>query len=79
MFKNVKLSNNKVIPKIIPSQFFRSLVNNLQSRLFTVQASHVGTCDNNLFKDQYNMLLADLDMLDPKTWPDKFDFQHGEW
>ncbi|KAE9522688.1 hypothetical protein AGLY_016910 [Aphis glycines] len=67
-----------VIPKIIPSQFFRSLANNLQSRLFTMQASRVGTRDNNLFKDQYNILLSDLDMLDPKTWPDKFDFQHGD-
>lgn len=43
-----------------------------------MQASHVGTCDNNLFKDQYNILLADLDMLDPKTWPDQFDFQHDD-
>jgi len=33
VFKNVKLATNKSIPKIIPSQFFRSLANNLRSRL----------------------------------------------
>jgi len=78
IFKIVKLTNNKGIPKITPSQFFQSLANNLKSRLFTMQTSNVPKDDKNLFKDQYNILLADLDMLDPKTWPDKFDFQHGD-
>lgn len=44
VFKNVKLATNKSIPKIIPSQFFRSLANNLRSRLFTTQASRHHMC-----------------------------------
>lgn len=78
MFKNVKLSSNKVVLKIIPFQFFQSLANNLKCILLTIQISHVHTDDNNLINDQYNILLADLDMLDPKTLLDKFDFQHGD-
>lgn len=38
-FKNVKLATNKSIPKIISSQFFKSLANNFRSWLFTTQAS----------------------------------------
>lgn len=32
-FKNVKLTNNKAVPKINVSQFYRSFANNLNSRL----------------------------------------------
>lgn len=38
IFKNVELGSNKAIPKIKMEQFFRSLANNLKSRLFTMQA-----------------------------------------
>lgn len=78
LFKNVKLSNNKAIPKIISSQFFRSLANNLRSRLFTTQASHVSSVNDNQFKENYTQLLKDLDYLDMKNWPDDCDVMYGD-
>lgn len=78
LFKNVKLANNKVIPKIISSQFFRSLANNLRSRLFTTQASHVSSVNDNQFKENYTQLLQDLNYLDMKNWPDDCDVLYGD-
>jgi len=77
-FKNVKLATNKSIPKIIPSQFFRSLANNLRSRLFTTQVSHVSSVNDNKFKEKYTQLLKDLDYLDAKNWPDDCDILYGD-
>jgi len=76
MFKNVKLATNKSIPKIISSQFFRSLANNLRSRLFTTQASHLSTVNDNQFKEKYIIQLL-KDYLDMKNWPDDCDVLYG--
>lgn len=78
MFKGVELTNNKAVPAIKMSQFFRSLANNLKSRLFTMQATNVSLTSNNVHRDQYNTLMTDLDILDSNTWPDVYDFQYGD-
>jgi len=76
-FKGIPLITNKAIPKINPLQFFRSLSNNLRSRLFTTQLSNV-FMSGNQFKNIFTQLLSDLDVLDPKNWPDQFDIQYGD-
>jgi len=76
-FKGIPLITNKAIPKINPLQFFRSLSNNLRSRLFTTQSSNV-SMQGNEFKNIYTQLLSHLDVLDPKNWPDQFDIQYGD-
>jgi len=60
--KDVLLTNNSSVPKINSGQFFKSLANNMRSRLFTFQASHSSTADN-IFKEIYDELLKDLDVL----------------
>jgi len=45
-FKEVKLTSHKSVQRINSSQFFRSLSNNLKSRLFTTQSSN---SSNNVF------------------------------
>jgi len=35
MFKDLPLTNNRSVPKINSGQFFKSLANNMRSRLFT--------------------------------------------
>eukprot|EP00102_Acyrthosiphon_pisum_P010394 XP_008178697.1 PREDICTED: E3 SUMO-protein ligase KIAA1586-like [Acyrthosiphon pisum] len=78
LFKDIPLITNNAIPKINPLQFFRSLSNNLRSRLFTTQSSNV-SMQGNEFKNIYTQLLNDLDVLDPKNWPDQFDIQYGDY
>lgn len=77
IFKDVVLTKNQSVPKINPEQFFRSLANNMRSRLFTFQASHSATAGN-IFKDEYDELLKDLSVLDMQNWPDKYDIQFGD-
>jgi len=77
MFKNVPLTNNHSVPKISSGQFFKSLANNMRSRLFTFQASH-STTAGNVFKEKYDELLKDLDVLNVQNWPDKYDIQYGD-
>lgn len=77
IFKDVVLTKNQSVPKINPEQFFRSLANNMRSRLFTFQASHSATAGN-IFKDEYDELLKDLTVLDMQNWPDKYDIQFGD-
>lgn len=62
VFKDVPLTNNRSVRKINSGQFFKSLVNNMRSRLFTFQASHSAT-SGNIFKEKYDELLKDLDVL----------------
>lgn len=62
MFKDVPLTNNRSVPKINSGQFFKSLANNMRSRLFTFQASHSSTAGN-IFKEKYDEVLKDLDVL----------------
>lgn len=77
MFKGVPLIMNKSVPKIKHGQFFMSLGNNLRSRLFTTQATHVSKNKND-FKNDFDELLKDLDALDSTTWPDNVDIQYGD-
>jgi len=58
-FKSISLISNKAIPKINSLQFFRSLSNNVGSRLFTTQSSNV-SMQGNKFKNIYTQLLSDL-------------------
>jgi len=76
-FKDVPLMINKSVPKINPGQFFTSLANNMRSRLFTTQATHVSK-NKNEFKDQFENILKDLNVLDPNNWPDNIDIQYGD-
>jgi len=73
-FKDVPLTINKSVPKINPGQFFTSLANNMRSRLFTTQATQVSK-NKNEFKDQFENILKDLNVLDPNNWPDNIDIQ----
>lgn len=76
IFKDVPLTNNRSVPKINSGQFFKSLANNMRSRLFTFQASH--STSGNIFKEKYDELLKDLDVLNVQNWPDKYDIQYGD-
>jgi isopentenyl phosphate kinase len=78
VFKNVRLANNKSISKIISLQFFRRLANNLRNRLFTIQASHVLSINDNQFKEKCTQILKDLDFLDMKNWPGDCDILYGD-
>lgn len=78
MFKtNDPLTNNHSVPKINSGQFFKSLANNMRSRLFNFQASH-STTAGNVFKEKNDELLKDLDVLNVQNWPDKYDIQYGD-
>jgi len=78
VFKGVQLHIHKSVQKINSRQFFRSISNNLKSRLFTTQSSHVSNASSNLFKETYDQLLADLNVFDSNTWPDNFNIQYGD-
>jgi len=77
MFKDVPLTNNRNVSKINSRQFFKSLANNMRSRLFTFQASH-STTVGNIFKEKYDELLKDLDILNVQNWLDKYDIQYND-
>jgi len=77
IFKDVQLVTNKSIPKIKHGQFFMSLANNLRTRLFTTQATHVSKNKND-FKNEFDELLKDLDVLNYNNWPDNVDIQYGD-
>jgi len=62
----VPLINYAKISKINFGQFFRSLVNNMNSRLFTFHASNIATSENTL-KNKYENLLKDMEVLEPKS------------
>jgi hypothetical protein len=77
MLKDVPLINNHSVPKINSGQFFKSLANNMCSRLLNFQASH-STTAGNVFKEKYDELLKDLNVLNVQNWPDKYDIQYGD-
>jgi len=58
-------------------QFIRSLADNMNSRLFTFQASNTASSDNT-FKNKYEDLLKYMEVLEPKSWPDNCDIQFGD-
>jgi len=62
-FKGVKLTVNKSVQKINSAQFFRSLSNNLKTRLFTTQSSSSSNVISSKFKEEYDQLLSDLGIL----------------
>lgn len=60
-------------------QFFRSLANNIRTRLFTFQASNTARASSsNTFKNKFEELLKDIEVLEPKSWPDNCDIQFGD-
>jgi hypothetical protein len=81
-FKGVPLHDGKV--KIInTAQFFRSLANNLRNRMMTSSSSHVSSnAGNDNSIKQYNFLLRNLEVLNPKNWPksddDEVDITYGD-
>lgn len=77
MFKDVPLITNKSIAKIEHGQFFMSLANNMRSRLFTTQSTHVSKNKND-FKNEFDELLKDLDVLNSTNWPDNVGIQYGD-
>jgi len=77
-FKGVKLIFHKSVQKINYSQFFRSLSNNLKSRLFTTQSSNSSNNASSKFQEEYDQLLSDLDIFVPKNWPDNFNIQYSD-
>ncbi|KAL4121433.1 hypothetical protein QTP88_013947 [Uroleucon formosanum] len=75
VFKGIQLHIHKSVQKINSRQFFRSISNNLKSRLFTTQSSHVSNAPSNLFKETYDQLLADLNVFDSNAWLDNVNIQ----
>jgi len=78
VFKGIQLHIHKSVQKINSRQFFRSISNNLKTRLFTTQSSHVSNASSNLFKETYDQLLTDLNVFDSNAWPDNFNIQYGD-
>lgn len=66
--------NNVKIQKINSRQFYRSLENNMRSMLFRFQASNIET-SGNTFKNKYEELLKDIEVLGPKSCSDNCDIQ----
>lgn len=68
-FQYVKLSERTKIPKIAEKQFYRSLANNLSSRLLstTVNAS-----------EDYDVVMNDIKVIHPKFWPKNISITYGE-
>lgn len=49
----------------------------MRTRLFTFQASNTASTSN-IFKKKYEELLKDIELLEPKSWPDNCDIQFGD-
>lgn len=49
----------------------------MRSRLCTTRASHASKTKNE-FKDIFDDLLKDINILDPSNWPDNIDIQYGD-
>jgi len=62
-YKNVILHSGNV-PKINFAQFYKSLANNLKSRMMTTSSSNVSR-NEKTFKN----LLNNIEKLNPKNWP----------
>lgn len=71
-FHNVPLHANGKIVKINPAQFFRSMADNLSSRMATSSHSQLGT------QEECSRIMTDMRVLQPDTWPVGMDIQHGD-
>lgn len=50
-----------------------SLVNNMRSKLFTIQATHDVPKNKNYFQNAYDELLKGSDVLDSNNWQENVD------
>ena len=74
-FEGVELHNHKSIKEIKRTQFYRSLANNLKERMMATQSLHVSCVAN---KDEFENLIADLNVLESENWPDSLNIQYGD-
>lgn len=80
-FNNIPLTNNPKLKTINYGQLIRSVINNLNKRMFTTISSHESTsasADTN--RQAYDSLLSDLKVLEPDHWPKDKDqsVRYGE-
>ncbi|CAI6374561.1 unnamed protein product [Macrosiphum euphorbiae] len=54
-----------------------SLANNLRTRLFTSQATHLSKNKND-FKSEFDELIKELDVLNSNNWPDNVDILYED-
>ena len=80
IFRGITLAKNNKLLTINHKQFFTSLVNNMQARLFTTQSSHVSSDHkkSNTCKQQYEDLMQQFGVLDETTWPSEIPPGFGE-
>ena len=80
IFRGITLAKNKKLLTINHKQFFTSLVNNMQARLFTTQSSHVSSdhTKSSTCKQQYEDLMRQFGVLDETTWPSEIPPGFGE-
>ena len=82
-YKGVPLRDGNVAA-INTAQLFRSLANNLRTRMITTSSSHASRHENHRLQNvsTYNHLLENLKVLDPKYWQmatqDEVDIQYGD-
>lgn len=78
-FNNVPLTNSPKITVINHSQLITSVINNLNRRMLTTKSSHESTSadgpSNN--KQEYDLLLSELKVLEPNQWPDDKSLRFG--
>lgn len=69
-YKNVILHSGNV-PKINSAQFYKSLANNLKSRMMTSSSSNVSRNEKNRQENEktFKNLLDNIEKLNPKNWP----------
>lgn len=74
-FKNIELhENNK--NKINYKQFYRSLADNLKSRMLNFTSSHVSSSSDT--SNKYAEFIQLLEVLNPQKWPLEVDILYGE-
>src|SRR6218665_1895938 len=82
-YKGVPIHDGNVTA-INTAQLFRSLANNLRTRMITTSSSHVSRDESHRQENvsTYNQLLENLRVLDPKNWQltadDEVDIQYGD-
>ena len=80
-FTNIDLICNQKCRIVNHNQFLQSLIDNMKSRLFTTQSSSVSTICNKpqkLHEETYKILLQDLNVLNPESWPAEIPQCFGE-
>lgn len=73
-FHGVLLHTNRKIVKISPAQFFRSMADNLSSRMAAPTSAHVSQRGT----QEECKIMTDMRVLQPDTWPVEMDIQHGD-